>query len=316
MILTAMYKPKNKPVRQQLWSELHKLFGRFFEGTPGWIYSKQSQWSTTDVFFRLVQASLEKSSLEDICTSFEGCSADTVQYRMKKLDYSRTVQQINDMLRYTAQGFKIHKNKILTIAIDVTDYPWYGNRDHTLSVGSKQKAGTFFFNRYFTVCILTKNYRIPIYIYPIRQEDGLSPHKLIEDLIREVHWWCPFSRLFADVWFFSKDLFELLDLYKINYLCNLKVQRLGKQGLNQIKEVQSLLAKADGIDTNNLGCFYKWLKKRHLLTFKFESMIRMRNYYRFPVVVQTVLVKKKKGRKPHKEYLDHYVFTTNIPASG
>lgn len=233
MVLTEMYKPKNKPVRQQLWSELHKLFGRFLEGTPGWIYSKQSQWSTTEVFFRLVQASLEKSSLEDICTSFEGCSADTVQYRMKKLDYSRTVQQINDMLRYTAQGFKIHKNNILTIAIDVTDYPWYGNRDHTLSVGSKQKAGTFFFNRYFTACILTKNYRIPIYIYPIRQKDGLSPHKLVEGLIREIHWWCPFSRLFADAWFFSKDLFELLDLYKINYLCNLKVQRLGKQGLNQ-----------------------------------------------------------------------------------
>ncbi|MHA2040204.1 MAG: transposase [Promethearchaeota archaeon] len=268
------------------------------------------------MFFRLVQAAIEKSSLEDICTSFEGCSADTVQYRMKKLDYSKTVQQINDMLRYTAQGFQIHKNKILTLAVDVTDYPWYGDRDHELSVGSKEKTGTLFFNRYFTACILTKTYRIPIYICPLRQEDGVSPSKLLESLIREIHWWCPFSRLLADAWFFSKDLFDLLDLYKIDYLFNLKRQRLGKQGLNQIKEMQKLLASTKGIDTTNPRLFFRWLKKHRLLTFKFKSIIRLRNQHRFPVVVQTVLVKKKKGRKPHKEYLGYYVYTTNISASG
>ena len=72
VVLTAMYKPKHNPAMPQIWTELHKLFGRFLDGTPGWIYSQQSRWSTSEVFFRLVQASVENTSLEDICTSIEG----------------------------------------------------------------------------------------------------------------------------------------------------------------------------------------------------------------------------------------------------
>ena len=128
LVLTAMYQPKGNPANPQIWTELHKLFGRFVDGTPGWIYSQQSQWSATDVFFRLIQASVENTSLEDVCTSIKGCSADTVQYRIKKLDYMTTVRQLNDMLRYTAQSFKFHKSKILMLAVDITDQPWYGNK--------------------------------------------------------------------------------------------------------------------------------------------------------------------------------------------
>jgi len=316
LILTAMKKTTSNTVRQQVWSELHKLFGRFIEGTEGWIYSKQSRWSSTHVFQRLAQAALENSSLEDVCTSFKGCSPDTVQYRLKGLDFDKTVQQINDILRYNAQSFQIHKNTILTIAVDVTDYPWYGDRDHELSVGSKEKVGTLFFNRYFTACILTKTYRIPIYVCPLRQEDGVSPYKLMKDLIREINWWCPFSRVLADAWFFSKELYDLLDLYKIEYLFNLKTQRIGKQKLEMIRETQRFMAKCDDVDVSNPKIFYKWLKKHRLLTFKFDSFLTMRNNRRFPVVVQTVLAKKKKGRKPHKEYIQLYAYTTNISASG
>ena len=316
MILTAMYQPKDNPAMPQIWTELHKLFGRFVDGNPGWIYSQQSRWSTTEVFFRLIQASVENTSLEDICTSIEGCSADTVQYRIKQLDYLATVRQLNDMLRYTAQSFKFHKNKILMLAVDITDQPWYGNRDHELSVGSQKKEGTMFFNRYFTACILTEKYRIPIYFLPLRQEDGVSPFKLMQALVREVHWWCPFSRVLADSWFFSKDLFDLLETYKIDYLFNLKKQKRIKQKLNEVKESQRLLARASGIDPTNLNEFYQWLKKNRLLTFKFESNLRLRNNHRFPVVVYTNFVKRKKGRKSYLECLDHYVFTSNIAISG
>ena len=38
------------------------------------------------VFRRLAQASLENTSIEDVCENYEGCSADTVQYRLKKMN--------------------------------------------------------------------------------------------------------------------------------------------------------------------------------------------------------------------------------------
>ncbi|MHA2055782.1 MAG: transposase [Candidatus Hodarchaeales archaeon] len=311
-----MYKLNNTTVRQQVWSELHKLFGRYIEGTSGWIYSKQSHWSPIDVFQRLVQAALEETSLEDVCTSFEGCSADTVQYRLNKLEFTQLVQQLNDMLRYTTQGFHIHGKQKLTLAIDITDYPWYGDRDHELSVGSKMKPGTRYFHRYFTACILTKNYRIPVYFRPIRQEDGVSPYVLVEEMIREIYWWCPFFRLLGDAWFFSADLLDLLERYEIEFLFRKKVQQNIRREVELIKETQQRLAQAAGVETSNPKIFFRWLKNHKLLTFKFESKLIMRNNRRYPVVLQTVFVKKKMRRKSKLEYLDWYVYTTNVPASG
>ncbi|MHA2055742.1 MAG: transposase [Candidatus Hodarchaeales archaeon] len=311
-----MYKPNNSTVRQQVWSELHKLFGKYIEGTTGWKYSKQSHWRPIDVFQRLVQAALEETSLEDVCTSFEGCSADTVQYRLNDLDFKQLVQQLNDMLRYTAQGFHIHGKQKITVAIDITDYPWYGDRNHELSVGSKMQPGTIYFNRYFTACILTKTYRIPIYIRPIRQEDGVSPYVLVEEMIREIYWWCPFFRLLGDAWFFSADLLDLLDRHKIEFLFKKKLQHKLRREIAHIKETQHRLAEVAGVDISNSRKLFRWLKKHKLLTFTFETTLTMRNQRRYPVVLQTAFVKKKKNRNPDREYLDWYVYTTNIPASG
>jgi hypothetical protein len=224
-------KTKKDMIKDHIWLELYKLFDKFMDNSTGWMYAAQSKWKSADVFRRLAQASLENTSLEDVCENYEGCSADTVQYKTKRINFIQIVQQINDILRYIAQGFKFHKKRKITVVIDVTDHPWYGNTDHELSVGSKIKSGTIFFDRYFTVCILTKTYRIPINFRPLRQEDGVSPHFLVEELLREVFWWCPISRLLVMLGFFLLDLFELLDMHKIEFLFNLKVRDKVKKEL-------------------------------------------------------------------------------------
>ena len=311
-----MYQPNNNTVRQQVWSELHKLFGRFFEGTQGWNYSKQSRWRPVDVFQRIVQAALENTSLEDVCSSFEGCSADTVQYRLNNLDFDYLVHQLNDMLRYITQGFHIHGRQKITLAIDITDFPWYGDRNHELSVGSKMQPGTIYFNRYFTACILTKTYRIPVYIRPIRQQDGVSPYILVEEMIREIYWWCPFIRLLGDAWFFSKDLLDLLERYRIEFLFKKKIQFNLKREIEQIKTNQYRLAELAGVDSSNPKKMFRWLKQQKLITFKFKSTLTMRNQRQYPVVVQTDFVKKKRNSKSEEQYIDWYAYTTNISASG
>ena len=311
-----MKKQKNDMVKNHIWMELYKLFDKFINNSTGWMYAAQSKWKSADVFRRLAQASLENTSIEDVCENYEGCSADTVQYRLKQVEFNQTVQQINDILRYIAQGFKLHKNQKITVAIDVTDHPWYGDTDHELSVGSKIKSGTQYFNRYFTACIITKTYRIPIFFRPIRQEDGTSPHFLVEELLREVFWWCPISRLLADAWFFSLDLFELLKMHNIEFLFNLKVRDKTKKRIEMIKETQRQLASLENVDVSKAKDFYLWLKKNSLLTFKFESAFTLRNFHQFPVVLQTILQKKQKGRKKYKEYIAIFSYTSNINASG
>jgi IS4 transposase len=83
-----------------------------------------------------------------------------------------------------------------------------------------------------------------------------------------------------------------------------------------IKETQRYLGKQENIDVSNSKEFFHWLKKNDLMTFKFESAYTLRNFYQFPVVLQTVLQKKQKGRNNYKEYVMIFSYTTNIDASG
>ncbi|HKZ42383.1 MAG TPA: transposase [Candidatus Hodarchaeales archaeon] len=311
-----MKKPNKETVRQQVWSEIDKLFELNVEGSDGWKYARQAAWRPADVFKRLVQADLEQMSIEDVCTYFEGCSADTIHRRVSGLQFDPTMRILNDMLRYSAQGFHIHGNERLTVAIDITDSPWYGDCGHEFSVGSKMKEGTQFFNRYFTACLLTRSYRIPLYVRPIRLEDGVSPYDLVEEFLREVYWWLPFQRLLADSWFFSADLLDLFALYRLEFIIPLKRQKRLRTVMEDIQATQRQMAAAAGVDISQPKHMYRWLKKHSLQTFTFEMIFTMRASHRYKVTVTTVLNSKQMGRNRIVYYLDLIVFTTNILASG
>jgi len=309
LILTAMIKVNKETVRQQVWSQINKLFELYVDESDGWKYAKQAAWRPADIFKRLVQADLEQTSIEDVCTDFEGCSADTVHRRMIDLQFGATVRVLNDMLRYSVQGFQFHGNERLTVAIDVTDNPWYGDRQHEFCVGSKGKQGTFYFNRYFTACKLTQGYRIPLYVCPIRQEDGVSCHGLVEDFLREAYWWFPFKRLLADSWFFSAELLDLFDLFGLEFLIPLKGRRRPKEVIDDIRATQRQMATVAGVNITQAKHLYRWLKKHKFITFTFEIMSKFPRNRRYPVAVTTVLRTKQYGGNHTEHYLDLYVFS-------
>ena len=105
-------------------------------------------------------------------------------------------------------------------------------------------------------------------------------------------------------------------MYNIDFLFNLKVRDKVKSRIEMIKETQRMLALQDGVDISKPKDFYQWLRKNELLTFKFESAFTLRNFHQFPVVLQTILQKKQKGRKKFKEYVAIFSYTSNIDASG
>ena len=83
---------KTTTIKNIIQSKLNKCFEENVQGTDGWQYAKQSTWNPEDIFERLEQACLEKSSIEDVCSDFSGCSADTVQSRINDLDFDQTVK--------------------------------------------------------------------------------------------------------------------------------------------------------------------------------------------------------------------------------
>ena len=102
-----MKKPNKEIVRQQVQSEINKLFELYVEGSNGWKYAKQAAWRPVDVFKRLVQADLEQTSIEDVCTDFEGCSADTVHRRISHLQFTSTVRVLIETLEHCNEAYHL-----------------------------------------------------------------------------------------------------------------------------------------------------------------------------------------------------------------
>ena len=143
--------------------KLLKVFDSSFAQQPEWQYVKQSKYSPKDVFQRIIHVELENSSIEDICTDFEGCSPDVVHKRLKELDFEKTKDEFNSILLNLLDLFKIHGNQNITVLVDFTEQLYYGSENMVLRKGTKHQKGTSYSIQYFTASILTATYIIPIF---------------------------------------------------------------------------------------------------------------------------------------------------------
>ena len=174
-------------VAKELVLTLNKLFAQYVKGSKGWEDRQQYRWIPEDIFQKLLQTAVKESSLEDVCSSMAGCSADTILLRLQEVEYTQTVSQLNNMLKTIFYSFKLPKQTRLTVSIDITDYPYYGKHTLESCVGSKTKAGILYFNRYFTACIHLGNYYVPLYIHPIPQTEGVKPGDLVKTFLKDVY---------------------------------------------------------------------------------------------------------------------------------
>jgi len=67
--------------KQFIQSELYKLSAGYDTSKIIGKCSSKSTWQPHDGIKRLIQVCLERTSLEDICTTFKGPSSDTVHKR-------------------------------------------------------------------------------------------------------------------------------------------------------------------------------------------------------------------------------------------
>ena len=81
---------KSATIKKIVQTKLNKFFALYIDGTKGWTYAPQSEYLPIDIFERLVQACCENSSIEDVCSEFSGCSADTVQYCVNPLEFDQS----------------------------------------------------------------------------------------------------------------------------------------------------------------------------------------------------------------------------------
>ena len=304
------------PINRVVLTRLNKLFASYVEGSEGWIYAAQAEYKPLDIFHRLFQAVAENSSVEDVCTDFSGCSPDVVQDRINPLEFEQTVHQINQCLQDVASSFLFHGNQIITLAIDITDKEFYGNKEHELSKGSKPKNGTCYFNRYFTASLISPKFRVPVYFRPLRKQDSASPEVLFQEMWNLLRSWLPVERILGDGYFYSQEVIESCDFYGFDYLLNMTEYPWVKEKIAQIRQMLERMAHAVGVDPTNIRAFWYWLGRQGLRTWKFPNQAVEPSSRPSEIVLRLKLQTKKTKPGAVHEKLVFFSYVTNIQASG
>jgi hypothetical protein len=165
-----------------------------------------------------VEERYAESGLEDLGFNREAPSADTLLYRLKKLesdDAHSMLVDVNDAILDELRKRGVFRKPVIA-AIDLTDDPYYGEYNKHLR-RSRKERGTNLFYTYASFHIVEDGRRITVFEIPVHQ---LDDHALIvERLVRAamergVKIWV----LLIDRGFYSVDVMSKLDELGVRYL--------------------------------------------------------------------------------------------------
>lgn len=304
-----------EPVISTIFDELLKVFAEIFADEPGWKDNKRFIYSPWDIFERITQACVNNTSIEDACDTYEGCSADVVFRRINSLDFSQTVEKLNQALHFIFSKFGIHGNQPLNLQIDINDQEYYGSSKCELSTKSKAKNGTNKFNRFVTASLQIGKRSIPIYIRPMLKDDSFSPYDIITELFETLEPNFLIDRVFADGYFSASDVIDYLQTKGLEYIFNMKEYSGVKEMIKSYKEMflsSHPLEVRQNLKDNE---FYAWLKQSNLIYSDFMFSYNSAPDVQFKVILKAILYKNRKANGEEEWKVVFYSYCTNIIAS-
>jgi putative transposase len=162
-------------------------------------------------------------------------TADSLLYHISKYEDKQTVQKMFkdafDIMYKTAISSGILDNrKRVDLAIDFTEWFYYGNKNDEMVVGKKPERGTTYCYKFASINVVEYGKRITLLALPI----GKLTQK--ENIIRELLVYAKnkvkIKKLYVDRYFFSIDMINLFKEFGLTFLMpavrNPEVRRLMK----------------------------------------------------------------------------------------
>lgn len=262
-------------------------------------YSYKSRWHPQDIVKRLIQACLEQTSLEDICSTTAGPSADTVHRRCSELEISQIEKLVNSWLIEVVSRLKIHHNTKITLAFDLYEQPFYGNPSFDWVTGTKRKKGTSYAITYLVVSIATENIRCPVAVRLITNRQLKTKVIVVSQILNELLVWLPVKRVLFDRGFCQEDILQLMEDRGLEYvIAAIRHSRI-KQASREIWACVQELAGQAGINVNNHLALGRWTRKQGLDTFRVEHVSTGKKRSPVPLVAAFVH-KRTRHRNPLK----------------
>jgi len=296
-------------------NELYKLFDSTETRQILGEYDQRSTWEPSDIYKRLMHVCLEKTSLEDICSTTEGPSADTVHRRISGLKMTQIEQYINCCLFEVVSRLKFHHKSKITLAFDLYEQPFYGNTSYDWVIGTERKKGTNYAITFLIVSIATRNIRCPVSVCLMTSRRKKYKVGVISRILDDLFPWLPIKRCLFDRGFCQDDIIQLMDDRNLEYVFAAIRHGSVKKASKEIHACVKDLANQAGVDVNDRLALGQWARKNSLDTFRVEHVATGRRRKRVPLV--GVFVRKKtKDKNPLKRRIYClYIYLTNCKVS-
>ena len=283
--------------KQFIHSELYKVCDGYDTTKIIGKYSSKSTWHPQDIVKRLLQVCLERTSLEDICSTSNGPSADTVHKRCAELQFVQTEQLVNGWLTEVVSRLKFHPKTKITLAFDLYNQPFYGNSSHPWITGTNRKKGTNYAISYLVVTIATQNIRCPVAVRLMTKERLKRKADIVSEILDELFVWLPVKRVLFDRGFCQESIIQLVEDRGLEYVIAAIRHGRIKQAAQTIQETTHTLAQQAGINPTDSLALGRWLRQKGLDTYRVEyvstgkrrtpvplvaAFVRQRTYYKNP----------------------------------
>ncbi len=287
--------------------QIKELFGTF---------SQKSTWKVEDVIKVLVHACVENTSIEDVCTSNNMPSADTVHRRLAELNVELLDEFANEWIQDISSRVRFHRNTKVSVSLDIHEIPFYGDFDKEWINGMKRKEGTSYAIKFLSATISTGTIRLPVALIYLTKERNSRIPEYVEAIINDLQLWIQIDRVFLDRGFCSNEIIEFLESRGLEYIIA-AVRRFDiLEATNTIQATVKEMAKETGIDSKNDYEVGKWARKHKVDAFYVDYVSTGRNLH--PVRLVAVYVRQRTNNMdPLKRWTySLFLYLTNIHHSA
>ncbi len=301
---------------QFIHTELYKLCDG--EATKRIIgeYSTKAIWKPADIFRTIIEACLEHTSIEDVCSTPNNPSADTVHTRCGELDLRQTENLVNEWITEISSRLQFRKNTYITISIDLHQRPYYGKPNKEWVTGMKLKQGTHFGITFLVATLTTRTKRCPLAVRLMTKTRMKHKAVLINEMLSELSLWLPIRRVLLDRGFCQEDIIRLLEERKLDWIIAAIRRNETRVAFREIRDCVHTLAKQAGVDIDDKLALGRWARKQGLDVFRVES-IKLRKEG-LPVPLIAVFVRQRtRNPIPQKRWrYGLFLYLTNLRVSA
>lgn len=206
-------------------NKINKLALTLLASSISFIIGKNACYNAIDIMKIVVYASIRKLSIEgsseELLTISKGkyCSPDVVQRRIHQKSVIEIVEAFNQTTRQICSILR--KMRLLfgrvTVAIDFTDKPYYGDGNDPGVIKTRHQPGTNYCFRYITLSVVIGDAKITLNALPVNPLSDKT--KLVDRLLTEAkRMHIRINLVLLDRSFFTQEIVKIMNKHRLRFL--------------------------------------------------------------------------------------------------